>query len=166
MVRIGGVLDKAKLVETILKSLEKDLEVLREAEKSTREAATHEESKPENEYDTRGLEASYLAGAQSKRIIETEELLVIFKHAELKDFTDADKISATALVEIEFKGKIGFYFLMPKGGGTSVTIEGVRIQVVTPNSPLGQALLGMKVGDTAMVENGGQILEYDILSLS
>ena len=73
MVRIGGVLDKAKLVETILKSLEKDLEVLREAEKSTREAATHEESKPENEYDTRGLEASYLAGAQSKRIIETEE---------------------------------------------------------------------------------------------
>ncbi|MBC7370970.1 MAG: GreA/GreB family elongation factor [Bdellovibrionaceae bacterium] len=158
-------MDKVKLVEKIRTTLEKDLEVLREAARSTHEAATHEESKPENEYDTRGLEASYLAGAQSKRIIETEELLVIFKHAELKHFTDQDRISATALIEIEFKGKVGFYFLMPKGGGTSVTMDGTRIQVVTPNSPLGQALLGMKVGGTAIVENGTQMLEYDVLSI-
>ena len=158
-------MDKVKLVEKILSSLEKDLEVLREAEKSTREAATHEESKPENEYDTRGLEASYLAGAQSKRIIETEELIVIFKHAEIKNFSEHDKISATALIEVGFKGRVGFYFLMPKGGGTCVIMEGIKVQVVTPNSPLGQALLRMKVGGIAMVENGAQILEYEVLSV-
>jgi transcription elongation GreA/GreB family factor len=158
-------LDKVKLIEFIRKSLEKDLAILKEAERSTREAATHEESKPENEYDTRGLEASYLAGAQSKRIAETEELLVIFKHVEPKKFSDKDPISATALVEVELKGKNGFFFVMPKGGGVTVNFEGKRVQVVTPNSPLGESLLGLKVGDIAIVENGDQVLEYDILSI-
>jgi len=159
-------LDKVKLIHEIRKSLEKDLEVLKEAERATREAATHEESKPENEYDTRGLEASYLAGAQSKRITETEELLVIFKHIELKYFNENDPISTTALIEIECNNKKGSYFFLPKGGGIYLTFEGKRIQIVTPSSPLGEALLGLRVGDVALVESRGQVLEYDILSVS
>ena len=96
-------MDKVKLIHEIRKSLEKDLEVLKEAERATREAATHEESKPENEYDTRGLEASYLAGAQSKRITETEELLVIFKHIELKYFNENSRYGS---VKIDDKNKV------------------------------------------------------------
>lgn len=161
----GTSLNKNKLIEEIRKSLEKDLIVLKEAEKATREAATHEESKPENEYDTRGLEASYLAGAQSKRISETEDLLVTFKHIEPKVFKESDPVSATALVEVECNGKKGLYFFLPKGGGINLTFEGARIQIVTPNSPLGEALLGLRAGDTALVESRGQTLEYEILSI-
>lgn len=159
-------MDKKKLMALIRADLEKDLLVLKEAERTTREAATHEESKPENEYDTRALEASYLAGAQSKRIKETEELLVIFKHAEPKSFTDQDPISATALVEADLDGKRSHFFVMPKGGGIIVSIDGQKIQVVTPTSPLGEALLGLKVGDFAIIENGSQTLEYEILAVS
>jgi transcription elongation GreA/GreB family factor len=158
-------LDKSKLIEYIRKSLENDLQVLREAERATREAATHEESKPENQYDTRGLEASYLAGAQSKRITEAEEVLVLFKHIEPRNFKSTEPVSATALVEVEFNGKRSYYFVMPKGGGLSVSFEGKKIQVLTPNSPLGEALLGLKAGDSATVESGNLFLEYDILSV-
>ena len=158
-------MDKSKLVEHIRSSLEKNLEILKEAERITREAATHEESKPENEYDTRGLEASYLAGAQSKRIAETEELLVLFKHVELKHFTNNDAVTSTALVQVELNGKGSYFFIMSKGGGVNVNFEGKRIQVITPSSPLGEALLGLKAGDTAIVENGDQVLEYDIVSI-
>lgn len=158
-------MDKKKLITQIRADLEKDLLVLKEAERNTREAATHEESKPENEYDTRALEASYLAGAQSKRIKDTEELLVIFKHAEPKNFNPQDPISATALVEADLDGKRSHFFVMPKGGGIVVTFEGKRIQVVTPSSPLGEALLGLKVGDFAIIENGPTTLEYEILSV-
>jgi len=157
--------DKKKLIAHIRAELEKDLLVLKESERTTREAATHEESKPENEYDTRALEASYLAGAQSKRITDTEELLVIFKHIEPKAFTDKDPISATALVETELNGKSSYFFVMNKGGGVNVHFEGKKIQVITPNSPLGEALLGLKVGDTALLEQGNRTLEYDILSI-
>ena len=37
------------------------------------EAATNEESKAENKYDTRGLEASYMAQAQSLRVSELKK---------------------------------------------------------------------------------------------
>lgn len=158
-------MNKNKLIEEIRKSLEKDLNLLKEAERTTREAATHEESKPENEYDTRGLEASYLAGAQSKRITETEDLLVTFKHIEPRVFKESDPVSATALIEIEYNNKKGLYFFLPKGGGINITFEGAKVQVITPNSPLGEALLGLKAGDTALVESRGQTLEYEILSI-
>ncbi|HWU44008.1 MAG TPA: GreA/GreB family elongation factor [Bdellovibrio sp.] len=158
-------MDKAKLIEHIREQLTKDLAVLKAAARATAEAATHEESKPENEYDTRGLEASYLAGAQSKRIVETEELLVLYKHVELKNFSTSDVISSTALVEVELNDKKNFFFILPKGGGINVDFAGKRIQVVTPNSPLGEALLGLKVGQVAIVERGDQVLEYEILSL-
>lgn len=158
-------MDKLKFIQHIRQKLMQDMVVLKEAARATAEAATHEESKPENEYDTRGLEASYLAGAQSKRIVETEELLVIYKHLEPKIFTEDDPISATALVEVDLNGKTMFFFLMPKGGGLNIDFEGQRIQTITPNSPLGEALLGLKVGQVAIVEKGDQVLEYEILSV-
>lgn len=158
-------MDKKKLIETIRAQLLKDLSVLKEAALATYEAATHEESKPENEYDTRGLEASYLAGAQAKRISEIEELLVIYKHLDVKDFGPNDKINATALVEVEFNGKHSFFFIMAKGGGLSVPFEGKTIQVITPNSPLGEAMQDLLKGGIAVVETGDQVREYEIINV-
>lgn len=158
-------MDKKKLVETIKAQLENDLTVLKQAALATYEAATHEESKPENEYDTRGLEASYLAGAQAKRIREIEEILVILKHLDVKDFTSHDRINSTALVEVQHSGKHNFFFILVKGGGISVKFEGRNIQVITPNSPLGEALLDQKNGGVAVVETGDQVREYEILNV-
>lgn len=158
-------MDKKKLIEALRQSLEKDLELQMESERATRDAATHEESKPENQYDTRALEASYLAGAQSKRITEMEELLVIYRHTTVKNFTEDDAIANTALVEVSFKGKRQNFLMMPKGGGSQIVFDGVKVQVITPNSPVGSALLGLHVGDTAIVENDAQNLEYEVLSV-
>lgn len=158
-------MNKTSLITHLRATLEKELAVQKESEKATREAATHEESKPENQYDTRALEASYLAGAQSKRIIEMEDLLTVYKHMQVKSFGPNDPIANSALVEVEFKGRTSYLFVMPKGGGVNVTFEGLKIQVITPSSPLGSSLLGLKVGDVALVENGTQVLEYEILSI-
>lgn len=158
-------MDKMKLIKHIREQLINDLAALKEIARVSAEAATHEESKPENQYDTRGLEASYLAGAQSKRIVDTEELLMLYRHLEPKKFTPEDVISTTALVEVDLQGKIFFLFILPKGGGLTIEFEGQRLQTITPNSPLGEALLGLKVGQVALVERGAQVLEYEILSV-
>lgn len=159
-------IDKKKLLEEICHRLEKDLEVLKAAALATYEAATGEESKAENEYDTRGLEASYLAGAQAKRVQEIEEQLTIYKYLEIKDFSPTSPISATALVEAEVDGdKKQILFVLPKGGGLSVTVGNHKIQVITPASPLGEAIVGLKVGEVAVVETGAQTKEYEILAV-
>lgn len=158
-------MDKKKLVEMMIEQLESDRLVLIEATQATYEAATHEESKPENEYDTRGLEASYLAGAQSKRVGEIEEALLVCKQIPLKSFSENDVIAPTAIVELESEGKNSFVFLMPKGGGMNLSYDKKSIHVVTGQSPLGEALLGQKVGGYAVVDTGRQEKEYEILKI-
>ncbi|WP_413557230.1 GreA/GreB family elongation factor [Bdellovibrio sp. HCB209] len=158
-------MDKRKLIDQIRIELEKDLEILTEAAKASIEAATSEESKPENQYDTRSLEASYLARGQAKRIAEIKELLVVIKHVSVKDFGPEDKIAGTALLEVEHNGKNSLLLMMTHGGGVNVTYEGKRIQIVTPSSPLGEALLDLREGDVAVVEQGDQVREYEILSV-
>ncbi len=158
-------MNKQKLVDAICEKLEADLVVLKDAARATYDAATNEESKPENEYDTRALEASYLAGAQAKRVGEIEELIFVFKNLDIKNFKNTDAILSTALVEVELENKKSFVFLMSKGGGITLNIDSFTVQIITPYAPLGEALLGLKVGDTAIVESAKKILEYDILSI-
>jgi hypothetical protein len=146
-------LDKQKLIAAICAQLEENLVLLKQAALATYDAATNEESKPENEYDTRGLEASYLAGAQAKRVAEIEELIYIYRDAKIKAFGPNEPIASTALVEVALNGKNSFVFIMPKGGGLMLNIDGNIIQTVTPTSPLGEALLGLKAGEVATVEN-------------
>ena len=153
-------MNKQKLVDIFIEQLEHDLIALKEAARATYEAATHEESKPENEYDTRGLEASYLAGAQAKRAGEIDEVLSLFRHLEFKSFGPQTPIAATALVELTNSEKSSFVFLMPKGGGLSLSFEGRSVQVLTPHSNLGEALTGLRVGEVAEVEVGPHLREY------
>ncbi|MGZ5278690.1 MAG: hypothetical protein ACXWC9_02035, partial [Pseudobdellovibrionaceae bacterium] len=93
-------MNKQVLIQKIVVHLEKELVALKEAAIATYEAATNEESKPENEYDTRGLEASYLAGAQAKRVGEIEELIFIYKDLHVRSFSPDESIASTALVEV------------------------------------------------------------------
>jgi transcription elongation GreA/GreB family factor len=159
-------MDKRALVDKLIAKLEADRLLLAEAALHTYEAATHEESEAEDQYDTRGLEASYLAGAQAKRVAEIDQTLHSLKHLQVRTFAADDPIAATALVEVEHGGKTDFCFLLPLGGGISIEHESRHVQVITPKSPLGEALVGRYVGDLATIDVGQKTKEYEIISVS
>lgn len=158
-------MNKKLLLETLKQQLEKELVLLKKAALATYEDATHEETKPENKYDTRALEASYLAGAQAQRVKDVEELISICKFQQVKDYKDGDAIAYTAVIEVESNGKSNWFLFLPKGGGFNVEFAGKKIQVITPASPVGGAMQGLTVGDIATIESQGQKREYEILSL-
>lgn len=158
-------MNKSELIAKIRAKLEEDLKALRAAALETYAAATGEESRPENEYDTRALEASYLAGAQGKRVSEIESNLTVLKFIEAKNFSDNTPIGNTALVSLDQDGKKLMVFLIPISGGVTVQFQSQTIQIISPHSPLGEALLGLKVGDFAVVDKGSQSLEYEILKV-
>src|SRR3954464_8335740 len=107
---------KEKLIAAFIEQLENDLVSMKESARAAHDAATNEESKPENEYDTRALEASYLAGAQAKRAGEIDQVLSLFRTLSFKDFKVSDMIESTALVEVLIDGKLSTLLVMPKGG--------------------------------------------------
>ena len=158
-------MDKKALVHLLVESVAKDHATLIASAVAAHEAATHSESKAEDQYDTRGLEASYLAGAQSRRAMELEEVLALFRNLDLQTFTDQTPIASTALVELENDGKKTLYFMMPKGGGMTVTHAGNSVQVVTPISPLGEALLGRRVGDQIELRINRVVRDYEITAV-
>lgn len=144
---------KASIRAELHAALLRTLETARAAHTAAVEAATSDEAKPENDKDTRGLEQSYLARGQAQRVAELEAAASDVAAMKLRAFGVGDAIAMSALVVIEEDGKQQHYFVAPGGGGTSVG----GVQVVTPASPIGQALLGKRVAD--VVEFRGRELE-------
>ncbi|MBM4362108.1 MAG: GreA/GreB family elongation factor [Deltaproteobacteria bacterium] len=70
-----------------------------------------------------------------------------------------------ALVTVEVDGKIQRLFLCPAGGGVTLRGGGEEVRVVTPEAPLGRALLGRTVGDGVEATIGGKRREIEVLAI-
>src|SRR5436189_5733810 len=102
---------KSDLIERIIEALHERLAVLEKAARAAHAEATHESSKAENKYDTRGLEAAYLAGGQARQAREILESMKVYGSLHVKDFGSTDPIELSAVVELETDGAIGKYFI-------------------------------------------------------
>lgn len=149
----------------ILAHLEAELESLSTSAKVAALAATHEESRPENKYDTRGLEASYLAGAQAARATELQAAIVQLKKLVIREFGKDDPIGPSALIEVEHQNRRTLYFLVTVGAGLTLQQVARKVFSITVGSPLGQCLLGKVVGDIFILESAQGPKEYEILQV-
>ena len=61
-------MNKSHVIEHLKFALEAQLNSAKQAAKAAHDAATHEESVAETQYDTLGLEAVYLARGQAERV--------------------------------------------------------------------------------------------------
>jgi transcription elongation GreA/GreB family factor len=140
-------MNKRTLIRKIIAQLGEELQVYFRAAAASRTEATHEQSKAENKYDTRGLEASYLARGQSRQAAEIQGSIAAFEKLEPRRFGDADPVDVGAFVELETNGEKAAYFVGPRAGGTEVVHDRQTVLVITPESPLGKQLMGRKQGD-------------------
>lgn len=148
-------MNKRALIQKIVAQLTSELAVYFRAARNSRAEATHEQNKAESKYDTRGLEASYLARGQSRQAAELEAAIAEFEKLPVKKFGADEPIGLGALVELESGGEKRFYFIGPRAGGTEVLHDKKEIIVITPQSPLGEQLLGKKAGERPQLTLGG-----------
>lgn len=139
--------------------------MLEGAAQAAAEAATHEESKPENEYDTRALEASYLAGAQLARLNELKGALATLLAPKPRTAVRSGVVGVNSLVELDQEGETMLCFITRVGGGYPLEWHGRPVVAVAPASPLGQALVERSVGDVVAVGKGDAEREYEIMSV-
>jgi transcription elongation GreA/GreB family factor len=158
-------MNKRAILKKIIAKLVGELEVYVRAAQYSRAEATHEQNKPENKYDTRGLEASYLARGQSKQLAELEAAIVEFEKLGVKKFGPGDAIAVGALVAVEQLGETSCYFIGPRAGGTEIIHDRQEVLVITPQSPLGEQLVGKKTGDQPQLKFGGELRPAKIVSV-
>ena len=159
-------MDKKALLKAIVAQLVSELEVFFRAAQASHAEATHEQSKAESKYDTRGLEASYLARGQSRQAAEMQTAIEEFQALEARTFPKGELIDVGALVELEQGKERSLYFIGPRAGGTEVTVEDREVLVITPQSPLGSQLVGKKQGDKLQLTVAGAKNQYRVLSVT
>lgn len=147
-------MNKRALIRKIIDKLAEELEVYFRAAQAARTEATHEQSKAEHKYDTRGLEASYLARGQSRQAAEIQGAIAAFEKLETRKFGESEPVDVGAFVELELNGEKAAYFVGPRAGGTEILHDKREILVITPQSPLGEQIMGRKQGDHLKLKLG------------
>ena len=160
------VVNKASLVKKIITQLGAELALFAKAARAAHAEATHEQSKAENKYDTRGLEAAYLARGQSRQAAEIEQAIQQFESLPVRAFGPQDPIDLSAFVELESKAGQTCYFIGPRAGGMEIRQGQRDVLVLTPNSPLGQQLVGRRQGERLRLEFGGTRDDYRIVAVA
>jgi transcription elongation GreA/GreB family factor len=174
MVETWTVAEKKEVLQSFIRKFEAELAGMLASAKAAHEAATHEENQAEDKHDTRGVEASYLAGAQNARAADLRQVILEYRALLESQTKPADRIAAGAIVRIqplddeegEAKGAPMRALVAVRGGGTTIDWNGKTISVLTPSSPLGEAALGAGKGEELAVESKAGSRFYRIEAIS
>ena len=156
-------MNKHTVHQLIIDKLRVDLDIAERAAQTAYETATHEENIAENKYDTLGLEASYLAAGQARRVEEIRQSLTLCLNLPLRAYDDQRGIEVGALFGLEDQnGREQWLFLAPDAAGLKVDLVGQLITVITPRSPLGKGLLGKFEGDEVEILVAGTRQQFSV----
>ena len=156
---------KQEIYQQLLRNIDLEIKQAEEANESANAYKESDDMKQEGKYDTRAIEAGYLAGAQAKRLEELKLEKRLLESVEIKEFKDSDEVAAGALVELETNGVSQLYFLSNTSGGSMLSVNGKTVMVISVFSPIGDGALSLYVGDSFELETPKETREYLIKSI-
>lgn len=158
-------MDKSLLRTAILEKITAELENLTRAAHMARDEATHEESKPENQYDMHAQEAAYLAEGQARLAAELNDTLALYQSLPFTATVQGEAASIGSVITLEAPPRTARYFIGPRSGGMELVVNGEEITVVTPASPLGRKLLGVKVNAVVPLPGRGAPVPHRVVKI-
>ena len=159
-------MNKQEVLQLIVEKLTIDLDIAQRAAQTAYETATHEENIAENKYDTLGLEASYLAAGQAKRVEEIRQSLVLYQKLSLMPFNEDKGIQPGDLITlVNPQGIEQHLFLGPDAAGLKIQYAELIVTVITSRAPLGQTLLGKLPGDELEISVNGSRQSFEVTQI-
>ncbi|WP_122665793.1 GreA/GreB family elongation factor [Pseudomonas viridiflava] len=159
-------MNKQDVLQLIIDKLQVDLNIAQRAAQTAYETATHEENIAENKYDTLGLEASYLAAGQARRVEEIRLSLGLYQKLSLLPFSEARGIQSGDLITLEnHLGAEQHLFLGPDAAGLKIQYGEQTLTVITSRAPLGQMLLGKQPGDEVEINVNGSRQSFEVTQI-
>ncbi|BET66963.1 hypothetical protein ASA1KI_18810 [Opitutales bacterium ASA1] len=159
------MIDKQALLASVVAHLQEKLHILSEAKKMANEEALPDEDTSESQRENRALENQYVVDEQDRVANEYKEAILAYEAMTPRTFGPGERAEVGALVELEMGGERSLYLLGPKAGGLDVPINGSIVCVITPQSPLGQRLIGRNTGDVVVVGGGAHGREARVTAL-
>ena len=157
-------MNKKNLLLKLIENLNNELDKAKEAYETAKFMTQDPEAKAESKWDTRSIEAGYLAGAQKKRVDELEMDVKMIEELAGEKHSKKKTVAIGSLVDIKFNGNVRKYFIAPTAGGTMVNIGGNIALVISVFSPIGNGVLDLEAGDSFEVEMKDGNREYEVIS--
>lgn len=151
-------LTKPEALAALLARAREEHAALEDVLRMAKDEATSDETRPESKYDTRATEASYLAAGQGERLAQLARTI-----AYLDACTGAD--GPPRLYELVGRRGAAWFLLAPEGGGQRARSGEHDIVVVTPSSPLGEALAGVEAGDEVELGEGAGRQSWEVVAV-
>ena len=139
-------MSKISLHQNVLAQLRERFRLLLSAAAETRRGATDPENRSEGKYDTRSIEANYLADGQGRQAEKLAHAVAAIEQLGPRPWGADEPISSGAVVEVAMRGARLWFYVVPAGGGQEITFEGREVTLLTPESPLGRQLVGARRG--------------------
>lgn len=153
-----GVIDSDKniIISKVISQLQQELTLALVAANNAHKAATDDQSVAETQYDTLAIEQSYLAEGQSRRVDEIRYAIKMLTSFQLDLSSDSPlnqaNVKMGSLVQLEQDfAKQHWFFIAPVAGGyrcqLALNASINNVTVITPQSPMGAALLNKELDD-------------------
>ncbi len=160
-------MNKRALLNLVIDEVKLRYDALAKSALDAKDAATNEESKAENKYDTRGLEASYLAGAQAERSEKMKESLFYLQKITDEELGEKDKAVLLSLVKLEDEdGEVKNLFILPVQGGIKINLNSNIIQTITLSSPIGKIIYNKNIQDEVVLKQGDTKKYFEIIEIN
>ena len=142
---------KRDLLNQVAQNILISAETLKRQTQETRKASIEAEGPMVTRYDTMKSEMDWLSHGLALATQEAREQL---EELERLDLSPCILVKLGAIVKVDFsdtEDQTKMYFVLSGGAGISVLLGEDELQVITPSSPLGQALMGKHSGDSFTV---------------
>lgn len=156
-------MNKIRFLNTLIDTLRQEALHALKASADAADYATNDESRAESQWDTQGIEASYLAAGQAGQAKQWADAVEALQSRRDELLQAKTTVSLGALFKCDLGGAEAVFFLVGVAGGQVIVVDGIEVTVITAQSPLAGRLRGLKVGETFTLANGlsGEILAIE-----
>lgn len=116
----------------------------------------------QSRYDSSKQEIGYMVDSLNNRLFNLKKDISIieeFKREYIKSDIPCQNVGIGSFVQLEIGGEKEFYFILPAGGGTTVSAEELgEITIISPDSALTKAIIGRKVGEETQLNSAKIVL--------
>lgn len=115
------------------------------------------------------FESEVKEAADPEAARSSSQALLMYRFLPIRESDDVAAPGSLLQIETDTAGtkKTSWVLIVPNHGGLVTDFQGSPVQVVTPQSPLGELLLGSKAGEMrSLASSSGTIRNYRVVSVS
>ena len=131
---------KHQLLQQLIEQLERGSDIVAKAAERTRQEAITAEGRMQTRYGSEKEETGYLADGLSQRNQAIQNGVGLLRSFDLPQ--NPIRVGRGCIVRVaDDQGEPNDYFVLPYGGGESLSTEHGEVTVLSPTAPLGKLIL-------------------------